>query len=268
MDWLDVLNAHLDKCAKSGLLGQFKLLTNNYARAEFILKNAKFLELDRYLSSLVGGANDGKSGKRSDEARANGNAFFSQRTQNKKAFAYYTKALMNAPVTVNGSLKENKALVLAYSNRSAVFYEEKLFEECLADIDQCVVYLSKDLVGNADQVEWLFNLALKLANRQRNCYFKMQRIEALKSFVACQLYQLLYSSMFCEEKYETRRKELMAELQEQLADLLAVQVEANSPPNVKDIGKVGYLAQDCFTVEFSKEKGNSKVIDKVDQTGK
>lgn len=262
MDWLDVLNAHLDKCAKSGLLAQFKLLTNNYARAEFILKNENFLELDRYLSSHVGGANDGKSSKRSDEARANGNAFFSQRTQNKKAFAYYTRALMNAPVAVDGSLEENKALVLAYSNRSAVFYEEKWFEECLADIDQCVVYLSKDL-GIVDQVEWLFNLVLKLANRQKNCYFKMQRIESLKSFAACQLYQLLYSSNFSEEKFETRRKELTAELEEQLA----VQVDANSKPKVKDIGKVGYLAQDCFTVEFTKEKGNLKVVEIVDLNG-
>jgi hypothetical protein len=260
MDWLHVLNGHLAKCAENGLLRQFEALTNNFARAEFILGHEKLLGLDRYLSSHVSdGGCEGKSSKRSDEARANGNAFFSQRTENQKAFAYYTRALMSAPVAAGGSWKENKALVLAYSNRSAVLYEEGLFKECLADIDQCTAYLSRKIDMDG-QVEWLFNLVFKLANRQKNCYHKMQRIEPLSSFEACQLFQILKSDVFCEEKYAKRREELMGELGRQLADLLAIKVKKAATSKDEDIGKVGYLAKGCLTVEFTKEKGSLNVI--------
>lgn len=261
MDWLHVLNTHLDKCARSGELSQFKLLTNNYARAEFILKNEKSFEIDRYLVNHVNGASDDKCSTRSNEARANGNAFFSQRTQNKKAFTYYTRALMTAPVTANGTLKENKALVLAYSNRSAVFYEEQMFEECLVDIEQCTAYLLR--YHDVDEADWLFNLVLKLATRQKNCYFKMQRMNSLKTFAGCELYQVLECSIFSEEKYTAKRNGLMAELKEQQEALMTKEIKDDlMKPKAEDSAKVGYMAQDCVIVEFSKEKGKLQVIEK------
>jgi hypothetical protein len=253
MDWPHILNAFLSNCSKSGLLNQFKELTNNYQRVELILKNEKSIGLDQYFSNQPNDRSE-KCQKQSDDARSKGNSYFSLKTKNQNAFTCYTRAIVYAPTSANYSLKDNKLLVLGYSNRSAVFYDENLFHECLADINVCMEYFNHQLPLKED-TDWLFNLVLKLANRQKNCYHKLKCLESLKNFLSCKLFQVLELDTFSADKYKDKRVELVSELDEQLVNLLGNQIEANSSMDTKKDAEIGYLAQNCFNIVFTKEKG-------------
>lgn len=70
---------------------------------------------------------------------------------------YYNRAILFAP-------ENSKALMLGYSNRSALLYAIKAYKACLNDIDICFN------MGCTDQ-----SLADKLAKRRRECYRNILR---------------------------------------------------------------------------------------------
>ncbi|KAL4702972.1 hypothetical protein ACJJTC_008750 [Scirpophaga incertulas] len=71
-----------------------------------------------------------KSARKSDLYRSDGNIAFKQRNY-QRAQEFYNKALLMAPI-------HSESLVLAYSNRSALFYQVGCFEACLNDINTCL----------------------------------------------------------------------------------------------------------------------------------
>ncbi|XP_060523174.1 SET and MYND domain-containing protein 4-like [Cylas formicarius] len=73
---------------------------------------------------------DGKSSELSVEYRQKGNQAF-KRKLSVEALEFYTKSILFSP----GS-SEN--LALAYANRSAVLFENRLYEECIADINRAL----------------------------------------------------------------------------------------------------------------------------------
>ena len=167
MEWSEILENNLKKLLKEQkLIDEFKSLTSTNCRIEFCEKNYKF-EIDTFLNRLKQefGKNDSKL---SEDLRKKGNDYYAVNDK-QKAFTFYTKSIHNAN-------KTSKPLILGYSNRSAVFYEEKLYNQCLIDIQSVArVYSNTNIDYTIDN----FNLIIKLLNREKNCYFYLKKIKEL-----------------------------------------------------------------------------------------
>ena len=68
------------------------------------------------------------------------------KNNNKQAFKWYTMALLNAPICT-------ESLLLAYSNRSAVFFDESLYKNCLQDINSTKYILNAIINNKKEEVD-------------------------------------------------------------------------------------------------------------------
>lgn len=172
MDWQNILNISLNILKQNrDDLTQFETLKSNTERIRFLLERKLIYlsELEPIFSKYICNKSV-KSLNLSEENRKRGNIFYSQKL-NKKAFASFNNALMLAP--------DYKSSILAYSNRSAVFFDEMLNENCLIDIETALnkyrLYLKSDQY-NDDLIDLLF----KLLNRKKACHFNLNQLEQLK----------------------------------------------------------------------------------------
>ena len=154
--WQNSLKIYLNQLYenKSNLI-EFKSFTFDYQRVCFCLNKLnlpnekdtasiwKFYEINN---------ESHKSKELSDKYRNIGNNFYKKK-EFINSFENYLLALKHAPA-------KSDQLLLAYSNRSALFYELKLYRECLNDLNQM-----KFLNSN----KYPENLEEKLTNRENNC---------------------------------------------------------------------------------------------------
>ena len=178
-NWQLFLDQQLDKLYKSiDLLNKFKRLKSNYERIEFVNFFSELI--DNFLNS-INFCDDQKSDKLSEDYRKKGNNFYTKK-DNLNALNNYNLALLYAPLN-------SKSLYLAYSNRSAVFYDLEMAEKCLDDVGSCeyhILQLDKNTNSNN-----LFNFLLKLVKRKLNCLIKLKQNENFPSFSESKIFKLL-----------------------------------------------------------------------------
>lgn len=109
----------------AGIVGttsnNFSILSTNQQRVDFALRLQIDYNIQPAAPSFVR-----KSEAASVQFRTDGNGKFKQKHL-PLALMLYTKCIANAP-------KNSESLGIGYANRSAVLYEQKLYDECLADI--------------------------------------------------------------------------------------------------------------------------------------
>ncbi len=141
----------------------FRSLQSNQSRVSFLIDRQ-----DIYLNELKSFhsiASSEKNSQLSEDNRKNGNKYYAQKL-NKKAFNSFNHALLYS--------NDLKSTLLAYSNRSAVFYDEKLYEKCLIDIEKAF-----NIYFQMKTCQDLSELVFKLLNRKKNCYFYLGQREQL-----------------------------------------------------------------------------------------
>lgn len=140
----------------------------NYSRVEHLVdaKSFSFMRLvDDFLSGLDNHEIDEKKNpETSEQYRKKGNESFCRRDY-KTALKFYTLAILNASAA-------SESLLLGYSNRSAVFYDLKRFEQSLADL-ACV----KQLLDKSKPVRLSerVSLVVKLLSREVCCLLELNR---------------------------------------------------------------------------------------------
>ncbi len=183
-EYLDKVFKNLFKCKDD--FNDFKSLNSNRKRIDYLISKKTYLnQIDLYLSDTLSNKkdddyeNEKKSEAKSLEYRLKGNEFYVKK-QPKQAFKNYTLSLMYAPVFKNFCEDKNKSIILAYSNRSAVLFNEKLYEMCLNDLYSCQdifysyfyinnIFTSSDDDKNLKNLNDLFNLIFKLIKIEINC---------------------------------------------------------------------------------------------------
>ncbi|XP_063398238.1 SET and MYND domain-containing protein 4-like [Mytilus trossulus] len=117
-----------------------------------------------------------KSSDTSIRRRNEGNTFF-QKGEFQRALDKYNQSVVNAPAlrSEDHSKDEHKGdnleLSYALANRSAVFFHQKSYDDCLSDIDLAI------------QNEYPKSLIYKLHERKAKCYFEKKEIpKATESF--------------------------------------------------------------------------------------
>jgi hypothetical protein len=198
IDWLMVIEDNLHKLYKSeNDLAKFSNMCNNYDRIDFLISSGEVYLNDtrNFISSVlkasaVANSKESKSNSLSDSLRLKGNQFYAQK-QNIKAFKSYTNAILCAPQLDEKSnvcldIVKLKPCLLAYSNRSAVFYDEKLYDNCLKDINTFEYRLheayriSTNEIKPVDQIhEEYLNVIFKLLNRKANCLYHLDKKKSL-----------------------------------------------------------------------------------------
>ena len=168
MNWPNILdNSCLLLKQNNSDLIQFRSLQSNRSRVNFLLhrRDIYLKELKTFYSKYCSLTVTDKNSQLSEENRQKGNKFFAQKL-NKKAFNSFSHALMYSD--------DLKSTLLAYSNRSAVFFDEKLYEKCLIDVENAFnVYFQ---IKNSQN---LSEIVFKLLNRKKNCYFHLRQREQL-----------------------------------------------------------------------------------------
>jgi SET and MYND domain-containing protein 4 len=163
MNWQIILDKSLENLKQTeDDLNEFKHLNTNKLRVSFLLdrKHVYLNEYAKYYSNFY----DYKKVKNSllsDQHRKKGNEFYLIKL-NKNAFNQFNLALMYADIST-----DLKLIILAYSNRSAVFLDENLFQQCITDINN-VFRVYSQYISNCDDDD-LFQLIIKLLNRKKKC---------------------------------------------------------------------------------------------------
>lgn len=170
-DWSNFLEIKLSQFYSSGKLKHFKNLISNYQRVEFIItQSSDYLnEIEKFLNEIYSvdvnnEISDAKSTELSDNYRKKGNDCYSKK-DNSNAFKFYTLAILYAQNSSN-------SLILGYSNRSAVFFDQKLFEQCLLDLNNLKTLLLASSIANQTENS---SLVLKLLSREVNSLIELQR---------------------------------------------------------------------------------------------
>ena len=256
MEWPHILNLNLNNFIKNGHMTKYETLRTNTNRISYIL-NEKGINLDDYLEQNIAQHQSKKSSSLSDDLRKKGNSFYSLKTKNQEAFSLYTEALANAPVSTNKTFNGIKSLILAYSNRSALFLDEKLFGHCLNDIKTAMTHF-EGINFEQDQIKIVFNLLFKLLNRQRVCFVQMAQLNELINFKTNPIYTIILSDIF-KDINETRTIKLNELLTEIKTDLTKLKLSSHSPlktENNKSLNEC--LVTDLMSIEFTEAKGNNK----------
>lgn len=140
----------------------------NYSRVEHLVdsKSFSFTNLvNDFLSRLDHHEIDEKKNPESSEQfRKKGNESFCRRDY-KTALKFYTLAILNA-------FAASESLLLGYSNRSAVFYDLKRFEQSLADLTSVKQLLGKSKPARLSE---RVSLVVKLLSREVNCLLELNR---------------------------------------------------------------------------------------------
>ena len=243
MEWPHILNNNLNQLNLTDL-NEFKSLNSNYERVCFVLNKQVCLKgVDHFLNSQLEA--DSKSSDESNKLRAKGNVFYAQKN-NRKAFNFYTKALSNAP--------NNKSLILAYSNRSALFYDEHMYQNSLQDTRMILrVYnqFSSSLILN-DSIG-MFNLLFKVFKRQLNCLSKLGLNEELSSIRLQRdgFYSIIKSSFF-----KDMDEKALHDIDTHIDVLLSSKsdpIQTQSDDSIKKT--TNYSISDCVRVAESVSKG-------------
>ena len=155
--WQNYLKLYLNKLYENeSNLKKFRLFKTDYQRVSFCLNEIKYpLENDfNILCDFYEIKNKSKHKNKSisDDYRQIGNSFYKKK-QFKSSFDNFLLALKHAE-------PNTKEYFLAYSNRSALFYELNRYEECLNDLNQI------KLLNMSKYPEFLEE---KLTNREENC---------------------------------------------------------------------------------------------------
>jgi len=157
-------------------------LNNNHSRVLYILNSLNLSQVEKFISShKTLKPHSSKSAYVSDEFRQKGNQIYTQKTCLQQAFTFYTEAIRFAPVnTIDKTYDANKNLVLGYSNRSAVLFEQGLFEKSLEDIQITKFYFNKI----EDYSTNVFNLIFKLMVREKKCLVALKKKQALSQLIS------------------------------------------------------------------------------------
>jgi len=243
MDWSNLLNTSLASFSRSPHAAAFKRLPNNHARVLHLLSSLDLRQVDAFIALST--AQSAKSASASDQLRLKGNQAYANKSRLHQAFSLYTEALRFAPVhPAAHTYAANQSLVLAFSNRSAVLFEQGLFEASLEDIRWARAYF-----GSADQdcSVQLFNLAFKLMTREKKCLVGLNRHHQLAQLMDTgSFYSLLASGRFAadnESKLATFREEILAE------------AAAVGKEGVQKRQKIACSVSGCVDVRLSAEKG-------------
>lgn len=248
MEWPNFLDKKLDFLYDNQeLLKNFKCSSTNFDRVDLLTRNHSLMEdvntfLDKFKNS------EEKSVNLSESHRKQGNYYFSKK-DNKNSFSSYTLALNYAK---DDPTSFNKSLILAYSNRSAVFYDESLFQNCLLDLESVKYHLktsvSQNHLSNPDLTD-LYNLIFKLLHRELNCLLKLNSVQGLANFNKNTFFSILSSTKFSYLSTEIKDK----------TDSLLSQVRLNGAKSglIEAQNELVYknFVNKCVDVKFRPEKG-------------
>lgn len=218
MNWQENLEIKLNKLYENKTdLDKFSKLKSNHDRVDFLIENSTYLtQLESFLKADK--CLNEKTNHVSNKYRQKGNEFYAKKL-NKKAFTNYTRALIYAPSSDNNNIY-NKPLFLGYSNRSAVFFDEKLYRECLSDISviEKIIrnqHFLEEINIKTTYRDELYNLCFKLLNRQINCWILLSAVG--------ELYKLadstkasengFYSFLKSNESNQTKINEIIEKIQ-------------------------------------------------------
>jgi hypothetical protein len=205
-----------------------------------------------------------KSVTASESFRKNGNDHFAK-NRSKKALEAYNFALIEAP-------PQSKSLVLSYSNRSAVFYSQSRYHNCLYDINRVKAELPAVASQSSETSDLsdIHNLVFKLLNREINCFIKLNRRSF--DFDNNQLLAVLKSDKFQHMAEQTEQKllktrEVFTNYANSLPDQ-AKELVDEAVANVKTLVVEANLISDLVDIQFSEAKGRfctaAKKINKGD----
>ena len=266
MDWSRILDISLDDFyAKTNakFLADFKRLTTNYQRVSFLIEyqqHAYLKQCDLFLGNLKRQKLEEKSLDTSNEHKLKGNTFYAK-SDHKQAFKHYTLAQLHAP----SKTAAIKPLVLALSNRSAVFNAEKLYDKCLSDIDTIKNLLKTYPPSSMDAQFMADGLALKLINREINCLVQMQRFDRLDELEQCLTAKNAENNvliLYLNEK-------ALSDSKEQMQKLASTKRGPNQPfvPTTSTTLVQSTNISDCVDVKFSSLKGRYCVASKKIDAG-
>jgi hypothetical protein len=283
MYWNKILDLSLSKLYENkNNLEEFKSLKSNYQRVDFLIRKHYFLnEVNIYLK-YVYDENNNNNNKTADlneseekniqlshDYRLKGNDYYAKK-QFKLAFKYYTLSLLYAPSDFIQNKCVNKSKILALSNRSAIFFNEKLYQETLIDLNSikeilCNNFLQCNFIDiKPDDISDIFNLIIKLINREANCYYNLKQLDKLNEFLNDEnKFQLILKCQaFLNMKSEQKINETNS-LIKNLFDKLT-----NLPANIENLKK-DILNEDeinqissSVDIKFSSTKGRHCIANK------
>lgn len=167
MDWSILLKTSLDEFKTRRRQTEFKEFENlntNYDRVGYLI-DRNGLQIEDYVKNIATSDEEHKSEVLSEKYRKQGNEHFCKKDY-RTALEFYTLAITYAP-------KSSNALTLAFSNRSAIFYDLKRFEQCLLDLDRVKCLLSPKTSPIKDRQ--MSDLIVKLLTRQVNCLAELKK---------------------------------------------------------------------------------------------
>lgn len=237
-NWQLFLDQQLDYLYKSSdLLNQFKASKTNYQRIDFVYFFNSIIE--KYLES-INFADDQKSDEISELYRKKGNDFYAKK-DSQNALNNYNLALLYAP-------HNSKSLFLAYSNRSAVFYDLNMLENCLDDLSSCELHFEKNFKN--DKSNSFFNLILKLIKRKVNCLIETKQNEILSLFRDSSIFQnFVKTARDLNKISELREINNLIDQNLKQNSRITDQLICNENKNFKN------FINDSVDIEFSNKKG-------------
>ncbi|RNA41449.1 SET and MYND domain-containing 4-like [Brachionus plicatilis] len=231
-NWQLFLDQQLENLHKSpDLLNQFKNLKTNYQRIDFVHSFGQLIE--KHFKSL-NFTDDQKNDGLSESYRKKGNSFYAKK-DGQNALNNYNLALLYAPV-------DSKSLYLAYSNRSAVFYDLAMFDKSLEDLASCELHLPL--------AETNFSLILKLAKRKINCLIKLNQGDSLLSFRESCIYKMLVQTAS-----DLGKESELVEINKLIEQCGRSNLKKSHPSADHEPKSSTSFINDCVDVQFSDKNG-------------
>lgn len=243
--WLNTLKIYLDNLYKNNSnLNDFKKLNSDYNRVCYCINKlnqpteSDIEKLCKYYK--INNEKCKKNANLSDNYRNIGNKYYKNK-QFKQAFNNYLLALQYAP-------SKSDQLLYAYSNRSALFYELKLYNCCLADLNRI-----KEI--------YKIDLEKKLLYREANCYLHLKQRLNLK-----QVLQLIESKNLADAKEDTdgligKYKQFISSNEDGIVETPENEIEKDKLLH-KSHSKYTSMS-DLLDVKYSSTEGRYCVIDNV-----
>lgn len=225
----------------------FKSIKTNFGRYNHISSNPDVdFEIERLFRVVEF---DNKDAVRATRYREEGNLAYKQKDLN-EALLKYNLSLQYSPLDEN--------LALAYANRSAIFFQKRLFPQCLSDIELALKN------GYPD------NLKLKLYERKAECYANTGRLKEAIEFIEGLLKTPLEMDTKTKEGLEKKLKQCKDTYEankldsddEDLTDL-AISTKNDFKP-----GKLLLNSSEAIALDYSNDRGNHFKTLKVIDVGK
>jgi SET and MYND domain-containing protein 4 len=160
--WEQIFTKYLDDFTKDNKESiKFKKLNNDISRIDYCLsKNLPSEDDFKFLNRKYSINKSNKNQEISKKFRLEGNDYFKKK-YDQIAFDKYTLSIIYAPI-------DSDEIILALSNRSAVFFELKLYEYCLDDLNEIKI------LNNGYYLE---SNKLKLLFREACCWYYLNNID-------------------------------------------------------------------------------------------